>query len=90
VSGKAKITDLNDPANAEVLAELQRRAPQVVRLKACPACSGGKVKLPIWRAEVEGWGFEYVDCPVCGGAAALDKDGWQKMFEKLSGGGQGV
>lgn len=57
----------------------------VVReLRICPVCDmRKKIDIPVWREDVEGWGYEIVSCPVCNGEGALDKAGWAEKYSEF-------
>lgn len=49
----------------------------------CPACQSGRIDIPHWYEDVEGWGTMTVTCPVCGGKCALDVGEWNERLAVL-------
>lgn len=44
----------------------------------CTVCDSGRVDIPHWYEDVEGWGTVTIACPVCGGKWTLDIAEWNE------------
>jgi hypothetical protein len=71
-------------ATGEVLSMNDEQQPTTVQLYICPVCHmTERVRVPIWREDVEGWGDETCPCPLCGGDGALTAAGWAVIVKML-------
>lgn len=50
----------------------------------CLMCKSGRIDIPHWYEDVEGWGVLSVPCPVCEGKWALGIDEWNTRYTALA------
>lgn len=64
--------------------QINKHGWTVATLRECPICQArGRIDIPVWRADVEGWSYETVVCPICLGKCWLDAQAWAMILERL-------